>query len=294
MRSRFPLLLLAVFGFLAAPILTPLRADEALPPIRTETDLSYKTGDSLTDYEKSRCKLDLYLPPTGKDFPAIVWLHGGGITGGVKNGGSTAQLAQRLARAGIAVAAINYRLSPQATYPAYLDDTAAAFAWVRAHATEYGINPAKVFLGGHSAGAYLASMVGIDDRWLKPYQLTPEAIAGLVPVSGQIMTHFTIRAERGIKDQNVITADEAAPINHLRKDTPPWLILFGDKDWPGRREELLYFISMMKVVGNTRVAYQQIDDRTHGSIVGKMSEPGDPGAEAIIRFVKGGEPVRGK
>ncbi len=292
MNFRFPLIVLSVLGCLlisGGPLgASAATADEAAATaVRTVPDLAYKSGDSLSDYEKSRCQLDLYLPPSAKGVPAIVWLHGGGITGGSKSDGGTARVARFFAGKGIAMAAINYRLSPQATYPAYLDDTAAAFAWVKTHATEYGIDPAKVFLGGHSAGAYLAAMVGIDDRWLKPYQLAPDAIAGLIPVSGQIMTHFTIRAERGIKDQNVITADEAAPINHLRKDTPPWLILFGDKDWPGRREELLYFISMMKVVGNQKVQYQQIDDRTHGSIVGKMPEPGDPGAAAIIRFVTG-------
>ena len=246
-------------------------------------DIAYKTGDSLTDYEKTRCKLDLFLPTTGQDFPVLVWFHGGGLTGGSKEGFKAT--AERFVHAGIAVAAVNYRLSPKATYPAYLDDTAAAFAWVKTHAAEFRLDPKRVFVGGHSAGGYLTFMVGLDDRWLKPYGLTTDAIAGLIPISGQVMTHYTVREERGIKDHNVISADEAAPINHLHKETPPFLILYADHDMPARREESMYLAAALRATGNTGVQQLQIDDRTHGSIAGNMVHPGDPAAEAIIKFI---------
>jgi acetyl esterase/lipase len=246
-------------------------------------DIPYKSGDSLTQYEKERCKLDLYLPAKGDNLPALVWFHGGGLTGGSKGGAKA--IAQRFAHDGIAVAAVNYRLSPKATYPAYIDDTAAAFAWVKAHAAEYHIDPARVFVGGHSAGGYLTYMVGLDDRWLKPYGLKPDAIAGLIPISGQTMTHYTVREERGVKDHNVIFADEAAPINHLPKDTPPLLVLYADKDMPARREENMYFVAALRAAGNKRVQDLQVSDRTHGSIAGNMVHADDPAAVAIIHFI---------
>ena len=284
MRSLlFPVLALCGWILLSAPC----SAEPAAPPaVRVVTDVSYKSGEALSDYEKTRCKLDLYLPAQASGAPAWLWFHGGALTGGRKDDAFTAKIADRLARDGIVIAAVNYRLSPQATYPAYVDDTAAAFAWLKAHAADYGIDPAKIFIGGHSAGAYLATMVGLDERRLEPYQLTPDTIAGLIPVSGQMMTHFTVRAERGIKDQNVITADEAAPINHLHKVTPPILILFGDKDWPARREENLYFAALLKSMGNNRVQTLQIDNRTHGSIAGNIAQAGDPAAEAILQFIR--------
>jgi len=260
-------------------------AEPAPAKVQATKNISYKSGDSLSEYEKSRCKLDIYLPESGDNFPALVWFHGGGLTGGTKDADSTRLIMERFARAGIAAIAVNYRLSPKATYPAYLDDTAAAVAWVKSHATEQHIDPARVFVGGHSAGGYLTFMVGLDDRWLKPYGLTPSAIAGLIPVSGQVMTHYTIREERGIKDHNVISADDAAPINHLHKETPPFLILYADHDMPARREESMYLAAALRGTGNTRVKELQIDNRTHGSIAGEMVKESDPAAEAILHFI---------
>lgn len=157
--------------------LSPCGSAEPAPEeIRVVKDIAYKSGDALTDYEKSRCQLDLYLPASGDHFPALVWFHGGALTGGAKDG--VKPIAERFARAGIAVAAVNYRLSPKATYPAYLDDSAAAFAWIKTHAAEQHIDPARVFVGGHSAGGYLTFMLGLDERWLKPYSMAPSDIAG--------------------------------------------------------------------------------------------------------------------
>jgi acetyl esterase/lipase len=276
-RALLPALLIGVF-------LPALSLAEPPPQseVRVVANAAYKTGDSLSEYETTRCKLDLYLPPTGRDFPALVWFHGGGLTGGNKDDG---KIARTFAGAGIAVAMVNYRLSPKATFPAYVEDAAAAFAWVREHIAEHDGDPAKVFMGGHSAGAYLSSMVGMDARYLQKLGLEPNAIAGLIPVSGQMMTHFAVRKERGIAE-NTIMADEAAPIYYTRKETPPFLILFGDHDWPARLEENQYFVAIQKAVGNTRLTLEVIPDRTHGSIAGKIPEPGDPAAQAIIAFIK--------
>jgi len=285
---RFPsilaLFLLAVGVFFSSAKCPA--AEPAQEEIRVVKDIAYKSGDALSDYEKIRCKLDLYLPASGHDFAVLVWFHGGGLTGGSKDDAGTRHIAERFARDGIATAAVNYRLSPKATYPAYLDDAAAAFAWVKTHAAEQHIDPARVFISGHSAGGYLAYMVGLDERWLKLYGLAPGAIAGLIPISGQVMTHYTIRAERGVKDHNLmISADDAAPINHVHKETPPFLILYADKDMPARREENLYLAAALRATGNPRVQQLQVNDRTHGSIAGDMVHPGDPAAEAILHFI---------
>ena len=117
-------------------------------------DLAYKSGDHLTEYERTRCKLDLYLPTSGaKNFPTVVWFYGGGLEGGEKAGRGTVRIATALARNGVACAAVNSRLHPKATYPAYLDDAAASVAWTLAHLAEHGGDPGRVFVSGHSAGA---------------------------------------------------------------------------------------------------------------------------------------------
>jgi acetyl esterase/lipase len=269
-----------------------LAADTPAPAARAASaseavikDLDYKSGDALTEYEKTRCKLDLYLPTrsSAQPFPVLVWFYGGSLMGGAKAG--VKSIAERFAHDGIAVAAVDYRLSPKATYPAYLDDAAAAFAWVKAHASEYQIDPARVFVGGHSAGAYLAYMIGLDERWLKPYHLDPTAIAGVIPVSGQVLTHYTIRAERGVKNHELVYADEDAPINHLHPDAPPFLILYGDKDMVGRREGNAFLAISLRAAGDKHVRDLLVADRTHGSIVGNMVHAEDPAARAILRFI---------
>ena len=277
--------LLAFLTLVFAPFLPFASAAEESnsSDVHVLSDIAYKSNASLTDYEKTRCKLDLYLPGSGQNFPVLIWFHGGALTGGSKE--SVKPIAERFAKAGVAVVAVNYRLSPKATYPAYIEDSAAAFAWVKTHAEEQHFDPARIFISGHSAGGYLAYMVGLDDRWLKPYGLKPSAIAGLIPISGQTMTHYTVREERGIMDHNIISADEAAPINHLHKGTPPLLILYADKDMAARREENMYLAAALRATGDSHVQELQVNDRNHGSIAGEIAHPGDPAGEAILHFI---------
>ena len=274
--------LLGLFFLLAHPGVS--RADESATPSQPIADIAYKTGDKLTEYETQRCRLDLYLPRGGKKFATLVWFHGGALKGGAKDGGDTQKIARALAADGIAVASVNYRLSPKATYPAYLEDSAAAVAWVRAHVAEHGGDPEKVFISGHSAGGWLTLMLAMDARWLKPHGLTPDSFGGYIPLSGQTMTHYTVREERGI-GKETITADEAAPVHYCRKDTPPMLVLAGDHDMAARSEENEYLVAVLKGAGNKRVTFRQIPDRTHGSIAGNIVKPGDPVRKAILDFI---------
>lgn len=271
----------ALLFLLARPL--PSYSEESGTP-KPVADLAYKTGSKLTEYETERCKLDLYLPASGKNFATLVWFHGGGLKAGAKDGGQTPVIARALAADGLAVASVNYRLSPKAAYPAYLEDSAAAVAWVRAHIAEHGGDPMKIFISGHSAGGYLTLMLAMDARWLKPHGLTPDSFAGYIPLSGQTMTHYTVREERGI-GKETITADEAAPVFYCRKDTPPMLVLAGDHDMAARSEENEYLVAVMKGAGNKRVTFRQIPDRTHGSIASNIVQPGDPVRKAILDFI---------
>lgn len=279
---RFPLLLLVVLASTPWQARYLRAAEPSGEGFKVVANLAYKSGPTVTEYELQRCKLDLVLPVGRTNFATLVWFHGGGLTGGSKSEGFAKQLARAF---GVAVASANYRLSPQATYPAYLEDAAAAVAWVQGNIAAHGGDTNLVFVGGHSAGAYLTSMVGLDARHLAKHGLGAGALAGLIPVSGQTMTHFTVRTERGLGKNN-LTADEAAPIFHVRAETPPMLLIMGDHDWPARAEENQYFVAAMKVAGNQRVTYRQFADRTHGTIASKLVEPGDPAGEAVRGFLE--------
>lgn len=264
-----------------------VRAEDPKPPTTAPTlaNIPYKSGEALSDYEKERCTLDLYLPMTKKDFPTIVWFYGGGLNSGEKKSG--AKYGPSFAEHGIAFVAPNYRLSPKATYPAYLDDAAASVAWVKKHIAEHGGDPNKVFVSGHSAGGYLAAAIGMDPKYLQPYGLTTNDLAGLLPVAPQVFTHFQIREERGVKNaQTTPVIDEAAPAYHVRPDAPAMLLIFGDKDWPARAEEIRYFIAMLKLVKHPDAECMEIADRNHGTVMGKIADPNDPARRAIVRFIE--------
>ncbi len=255
-------------------------------PVKVLNDLPYKSGDALSEYEKSRCRLDLYLPE-GKGFATVVWFYGGALEAGDKIGKGNVAIAQTLARQGVACAVVNYRLSPKATFPAYLDDAAASVAWVIGHAAEQGGDPKRVFISGHSAGGYLAAQIGFDPKYLAAYHLTSDDIAGLIPVSPQVFTHFTIRKERGVANPELTPViDDAAPAFHVRPDAPPMLLLIGDHDWPARLEECQYFLAMLKLVKAPDAAMQVIADRNHGSIASKAGNVDDPAMKAMLGFIE--------
>ena len=220
--------------------------------------------ESMADkdaYIQERCVLDIYYPKEIKEFSTVVWFHGGGLTGGRKF------IPQELKEKKMAVVAVNYRLYPKIKAPVYIEDAAAAVAWVIKHIKEYGGNPDLVFVSGHSAGGYLTSMVGLDQRWLKKHDVDANQIAGLIPFSGHTITHFTVREERGIEGTQPIV-DDLAPLFHVRKDAPPLLLITGDreKEMMGRYEENAYMMRMMKVVGHPDTELYEMDGYGHNML----------------------------
>ena len=151
---------------------------------KTENNISYRTGENLDAYMKERCKLDVYVPENVDSFTTVVWFHGGGLTAGEKS------IPERLKNKKLGVVAVNYRLSPKVKSPAYIDDAAAAVAWVFKNISKYGGDPKRIVVSGHSAGGYLTCMIGLDKHYLAAYGIDANAIQKLVPFSGQMITHF--------------------------------------------------------------------------------------------------------
>lgn len=230
----------------------------------TEENIPYYSESMAQndEYIEERCVLDLYYPEGKEGFPTVVWFHGGGLTGGRKF------IPEALKEKRMAVVAVNYRLYPKIKAPVYIEDAAAAVAWVLKNIEAYGGDPALVFVSGHSAGGYLASMVGLDQRWLKKHDANANDIAGLIPFSGHTITHFTVREERGIKGTQPIV-DDLAPLYHVRKDAPPLLLITGDRELEmmGRYEENAYLMRMMKVVGHPDTRLYEMDGYGHNMLV---------------------------
>lgn len=227
---------------------------------KTIEGVSYYSEDKAdnNDYIKERCILDLYYPTNVENFATIVWFHGGGLRQGEKF------IPEALKNQGMAIVAVNYRLFPKVKSPAYIEDAAAAVAWVMKNIADFKGDPKKVFVSGHSAGGYLASMVGLDTKWLKAHSLDANTIAGLIPLSGHTITHFTVREERGIAGTQPVV-DELAPLFHVRPDAPPLILITGDRDMEllGRYEETAYMMRMMRVAGHEKTELYELQGYGH-------------------------------
>ncbi|MBO9565744.1 MAG: alpha/beta hydrolase [Niastella sp.] len=235
----------------------------------TEKDINYyEDAASKKDaYITSQCKLDFYYPKGATNYATIVWFHGGGLTGGSK------AIPKALMDKGYAVIAVGYRFSPKVTAPAYIEDAAAAVAWVYKHIGQYGGSTGLIFLSGHSAGGYLDLMITLDKSYLQRYNIDANTIAGIIPFSPQVITHFTIRKEQGIKDTQP-TIDKYAPLYHVRADAPPLLLITGDREMEmlGRYEENAYMNRMMQLAGHKATRLYELDGFNHGN----MPEPAFP------------------
>jgi acetyl esterase/lipase len=171
--------------------------------------ISYLPADdsSVSDYARELCRLDLYRPEGVKGFPTVVYYHGGGLTAGKRS------VPTPLTNHGWAVVGVGYRLHPKVRHPAYIEDAAAALAWTFKNIESYGGDPKKIFVTGISAGGYLTSMVGLDKAYLAKHGIDANQIAALIPVTGQMITHQTVRKEQGIEPSKFRpTIDPFAPL----------------------------------------------------------------------------------
>lgn len=234
----------------------------------TRENISYY-ADSIVksdSYIKERCKLDIYYPKNKTNSSTIVWFHGGGLTAGNK------EIPKALLEKGFIVIGVGYRLSPKAHVAAIIEDATAAVAWTFRNISTYGGNTKLIFISGHSAGAYLGSMLTLDKTYLAKYNINADEIAELISFSGQAITHFTKRQENGIRDTQPVI-DKYAPLYFVRADAPPMLLITGDRELEmlGRYEENAYLSRMMKLTGHKRTVLYELEGYGHN-----MVEPAMP------------------
>lgn len=227
-------------------------------------NIHYK-ADSQDAYTQKMCTLDVAYTKGVSDAPVVVWFHGGGLTGGKK------QVPETLCYKNIIVVGVEYRLYPEVKVPEIIDDAAAAVAWTFKNIESFGGSTKKIYVAGHSAGGYLTYMITLDDKYLSKYGISTSDIAGAIPYSGQVITHFSQRAEMGMeKTQPLI--DSYAPLYHVKNTPFPFLILTADRELEllGRYEEDAYFWRMLKVNGHTDATLHELQGFTHGN----MTTPG--------------------
>lgn len=168
---------------------------------------------------------------------------------------------------------ISYRLSPSVSHPAHIQDAAAAVAWVKKNIAKYGGDPNAIFVIGHSAGAYLAALLALDERYLRAEGLTLRDIRGAVPVSGFFFVdRVAPDRSKSIWGSDTRTWIDASPAKYLRADAPPILLIYADGDDDWRRAQNVEMAQALTKAGHKDIASKQISNRTHSSIWGNIRE----------------------
>lgn len=231
-----------------------------------ENNIAYYDAAALAradEYQKQQTTLDVYYPKGTKGFATVVWFHGGGLTGG-------SRYFPNLKDQGIALVAASYRLAPKAQSPAYLEDSAAAVAWVLKNIGRYGGDPNKVFVSGHSAGAYLATLIAMDPKWLGAHKLSNKSLAGVIAISGQMTTHFTVKKQRGDTGPDLRPIiDEYAPLYYAANEFPPICLIVGGRDieFKSRVEENELMAVTLRNLGHKKVEFYEMAGLDHGTVV---------------------------
>jgi len=213
-----PLLLLALAAC------SPLTALNALSPggaSERTVDLSYGDGP--------RHKLDVYRPrEAAAPAPVVVFFYGGNWVGGDR--ADYAFVGRALAARGIVAVIADYRLYPEVSYPDFLKDVAQAVAWTRREAAHYGGDTKRLYVMGHSSGAYNAAMIALDRRWLAEQGMAPSDLRGWIGLAGPYdflpIQNPTTKPVFHFPD----TPRDSQPIHHISAGAPPALLIAASKD----------------------------------------------------------------
>jgi len=175
-----------------------------------------------------RQKLDLYVPdaPPPK-MPVILFFYGGSWQTGTKD--LYLALGQAFASKGVMVAVADYRLYPQIRYPAFVEDGARAFVFVRDHAGAYGGDPKRLFLAGHSAGAYNAMMLAADGHYLRQAGADIAQVCGVIGIAGPY-NFLPLTDPKLIALFGGANRPETQPITYIDGKRPPMLLAAGTSD----------------------------------------------------------------
>jgi len=250
----------------------------------------------------NRHVLDIYTPedPGGKILPVMFWIHGGGWQAGDKS--DVALKPKALTERGFVFVSTNYRLLPEVKMDELIGDVARSVGWVHRNVAKYGGDPARIFVGGHSAGAQLAALICIDDRYLKKEGMSFDVLQGCVPVDGDtydipkiIMTAehrqalyggkmFTFGHRQKFGNDPEKHVDLSA-VTHVAKGKgiPPFLILYFSGN-PDTRAQAQILESVLKAAGIPAKSYGK-GDSNHSRLNNDLGKPDDPATQEFYKFL---------
>lgn len=245
-----------------------------------ETGVAYGTD--------ARQKLDIYAPAEQSKAPrpVLIFFHGGAWRDGEREGYGF--LGRAFASRGFVTVIADYRKAPKVRFPAFVQDTASAIAWVHAHIAKHDGNADRIYLMGHSAGAHIAMMAALDPQWLAAKNLKTDVVKGVIGLAGpyDFLPLTTESSKIALGQWPDLT--ETQPITFARKDAPPLLLLTGDKDTVVKPRNSKVLAQKIQLLGGKEELkiYPNVD---HADIIMAVARPfrnKAPVIQDIVNFVK--------
>jgi acetyl esterase len=259
----------------------------------------YATGDksaTAVEYdipygEHARQKLDLYQPAGKKDAgPALIFVHGGAFVEGERNRtpevyGNVLSYFTRHAVVGVNA---GYRLAPEATYPEASRDVAGVVAWVLTHAAEIGVDPSRIFLMAHSAGAAHAATYAYDSR---AHPAAGPGIAGLIIVSGRVRAdnlpiNPNARKVEAYYGCDASTYDDRSPVSHAGANSPPTMIAWAEFENPLIDVYCLELAHRLAVARNKSPRVLRLEGHNHTSMMAHIGTADERLGAAVLDFMQ--------
>jgi acetyl esterase/lipase len=277
--------------------------------VQVVRDVAYRDLAPGEEARRNKNKLDLYLPRGEKGFPVLLFIHGGAWVHGDKNQfGLYSTFANHWAHYGVGVVVANYRLSPGVKHPEHVKDVAKALAWTHKNISKYGGRSDQIFLNGHSAGGHLVALLATDYSYLKAEGVPPQAIKGVMPISGVYRIHnielnaglvpdsadkerTARRLRMGAALVNSIFGSDSAsrkaasPLTYVRPGLPPFLVIHADNDLPLLGAMAQEFAAALKGKG-CEVCTLEVAHRSHMSVFLKASKDDDPAGKGMLEFME--------
>lgn len=250
--------------------------------VEAVNDVLYVSGEPV---ETEKQKLDVYRPRGAAGRPVLVFFHGGAWVRGDRK--QYPFLGNRFAREGFVVVVPSYRLAPKHPHPAQIEDAAAALAWVVRHIADFGGDPRRITLAGHSAGGHLASLLVTNEQWLRPHGLDAGAVRGVAALSAPLdLTPLAGSSSRVFGgDPAVLRA--ASPQRHARAGLPRFVVTYCQWDYPTLPQQAEAFHRALRAAGaNVQLVY--VPGENHISEITSVTKPGDVTARALLELLQEG------
>jgi len=287
MRTVVPVVSAVVFAVAAAGAFAA--EEEVNHGMRITRDIPYRNPAPA---KPDLTALDVYRPLEGDHLPVMIFIHGGSWRGGDKSWeGSKPEF---FTSQGYVFVSVNYRLSPEVQHPVHVQDVAQAIAWLYEHVAEYGGDPERMFVLGHSSGAHLAALVATDERYLQEAGADLSVIKGVIVLdgggydipkmvdSGELFSQG--RYERAFGEEKNVWVD-ASPVTRVSPDKgiPPFLLVHAWKR-NASREQAEELARALRDAG-VRAEIYHAPNRNHITVNSAIGSEGDETTARILQFL---------